>query len=380
MCGYRKVKVKSYSSHIGPDNTAAPDCSTCLPWFGKRHPHKRLRFRSALDEQGGDVPFCGSKNAAYFSEMQDTNPVQINSMAGTLCLAMTRLFTKGPLRRFNVIERALGNRFESNDNYDADRVSNVSDYRKLFEPFVGFAGKTVLELGCGRGYLLDAFLQQEKFTAIGADISLEALAKARAKYGHHIRFVQTTATTVPLPDNSVDVIYTVDTVEHLSRPYEIFADAFRILRPGGLFLVHFGPWYNPAGAHLEDIIPFPWPHAIFSMDTLLNVAAHIYESREHKHACYWYDDSGKLKPNPYLDRERWREYLNDLTIRKFRHLQRRLPYETVHFRRLGFGGKAFPAARLLSGLAHVPVLNEFFIKAVLCVLRKPAVQAHRQAA
>jgi SAM-dependent methyltransferase len=305
-------------------------------------------------------------------EFTNMSAIEVNSMAAKVCLGMTRLFTNGPLRRLNQIERAPGDRFDSNENYFADRVSNITDYRNLFSTFTKFDGRTVLELGCASGYLLNAFLQQENFNAIGADISDKALAQARAQYGDRIRFIQTTPVSIPLPANSVDVIYTIDTIEHLSRPYQIFLDAYRILKPGGLFLIHFGPWYCPYGAHLEDIIPFPWPHVMFSMDTLLNVAAYIYESPDHKHACYWYDENGSLQPNPYLDREHWREFLNDLTIRKFREMLNQLPFETTHFQRIGFGGKSYKAARLLSGLAHVPLLEELFIKAVFCVLRKPA--------
>jgi SAM-dependent methyltransferase len=211
------------------------------------------------------------------------NAVKVSSIPGRLCLAMTQLFMNGPLRAFNGIERALGNRFENQENYVADRLSNIDDYRKLFGHFTNFEGKTVLELGSSTGYLLQAFRQHENFTAIGADINAEALKVGRAQYGERIQFVQTTPTSIPLPENSVDVMYTIDTVEHLSRPHEIFTDALRILRPGGLFLVHFCPWYGPHGAHLEDIIPFPWPHVVFSMDTLLNVAAHMYESRDYTH-------------------------------------------------------------------------------------------------
>ena len=313
--------------------------------------------------------------------MEDANPVQVKGAAGKLCLGVTNLFTKGPLRRFNARERAPGKRFESTSNYVADRVANVSDYQRLFSQFVSFRGKTVLELGCSNGYLLDAFLQQEKFRAIGADISATQLQIGREHYGHGIEFIQTTPTSIPLPDQSVDLIYTVDTVEHLSRPDDIFRDAHRLLKPGGQFLIYFAPWYGPCGSHLDDIIPFPWPQVVFSMDTLLNVAAHIYESKDHQHACYWFDDkTGQLRPNPYLDREFWREFLNDLTIRKFRRMLRKLPYDTLHFQRIGFGGKSFRAARLLSGLAQVPLVDEFFIKAVFCVLQKPHTTAPALAA
>ena len=137
--------------------------------------------------------------------MQESNPVKIETIAGHVCLGLARLFMKGPLRRFNGIERALGDRFASKENYVADRVSNVSDYRKLFNGFVNFEGKTVLELGCSTGYLLNSFLQQEDFTAIGADISASVLARARANYGNRIQFVQTTPTSIPLPSESVEI-------------------------------------------------------------------------------------------------------------------------------------------------------------------------------
>jgi SAM-dependent methyltransferase len=278
-----------------------------------------------------------------------------------LCLAIARLFMDTPLRRLNMREHTQNNRYDSMENYVEDRVSNVARYGELFSQFVSFRGKTVLELGCSAGYILNSFLEKEPFTAIGADISAEVLDKGRTAYGDKIRFVQTTPSSIPVPSDSVDVIYTA-----------IFRDAYRILKPGGLFLVHFGPWYNVCGAHLEDIIPFPWPQVFFSMDTLLKVAAHIYDSPDHKPACYWIDETtGQRRANPYLDREKWRNYLNDVTIRKFKRILEDLPFERVHFRCNGFGGTTFKAARAFSWLAQAPVLEEFFTSFVFCVLRKP---------
>src|SRR5689334_11619046 len=152
------------------------------------------------------------------------NPITIDTTSGKLCMAMTRMFTTGPLRRFNQIDRAQGNRFDSMANYITDRVSNVSDYRQLFNSFVKFQGKTVLELGCSSGYLLDSFRQDESFNAIGADINEDVLALARQRYGKHIQFVQTTPDNIPVPDRSVDVVYTIDTIEHLSRPHAMFME------------------------------------------------------------------------------------------------------------------------------------------------------------
>lgn len=277
----------------------------------------------------------------------------------------------GLLSRFG-FRKAEITRFDSMENYIADRTEQIDEYLKLFRPFVSFTGKTVLEIGCNKGYLIESFLQHEDFQAIGADIDPDALEIARETHGDKIKFIQTTATAVPLPDASVDIIYTIDTVEHLSRIREIFADCFRVLKPGGTMFVHFQGWYGPYGSHLEDIIPFPWANAVFSMDTLLEVAAHLYDSPEYDVACYYVDrKTGKRKPNPYLDKAKWDEFLNQLTIRQFQKVVRELPFVVEHFENIGFGGRAYRVGRYLSKLSKVPVAKEFFTKATFAVLNKP---------
>jgi SAM-dependent methyltransferase len=289
-----------------------------------------------------------------------------------MCYRLAQTFLRGPLKRFG-FRNSANARFDSAEQYVADRVEQIEDYQALFSSFSSFAGKTVLEIGCNKGYLLDSFLRAESFNAIGADIDADALRAGQAAFGGRIRFVQATAAGLPLPEKSVDVIYTIDTVEHLSRPYEILMEAHRVLRPGGTFLVHFHPWLGPYGSHLEDIIPFPWPHVLFPMTTLLTVAARLYESTDYKVACYYIDpDTGMKKPNPFLDHARWDEFLNRMTVRQFKRLIRRLPFEIVHFEKIGFGGRTFPIARHLRGLAALPGIDEFLTKAVYCVLKKPA--------
>lgn len=291
------------------------------------------------------------------------------NLSATLCYGISRAFL-GRLRKFGSRAPTI-TRFDSNEKYFEERVAETSHYRDLFKPFVSFEGKTVLDLGCNRGYLLYSFLQHEKFTAIGADLVSYYLKDARRSYGEIIEFIQTTPTTIPLPDNSVDVVYTIDTVEHLSQPKELFREVFRVMKPGGEFLIHFNPWLNPHGSHLEDIITFPWPHVFFSMDTLLSVAAKLYDSPAYATSCYFLDKEGKKKPNPYIDTDNWRTYLNYMTIGKFNRLLKELPFEVRHQERIGFGGKTFKISRMVRGLAQVPVLDEFFTSVLFTVLKKP---------
>lgn len=290
-----------------------------------------------------------------------------------ICYGLARAFLAPPLNRFGFRAPVIS-RYDSVQLYVQDRLSTISEFRSLFSPFVTFKNKTVLDLGCSSGYLLDGFLSQEPFNAIGVDISAEVLMRGRAQYGDRIQFVQGTPTTIPVPSASVDIVYTMDTVEHLSRPREIFLEIARVLKPGGLALVHFGPFRNPYGSHMEDIIPFPWPHILFSMTTLREVAACLYDSPNYSAACYSRDEkTGQKKPNPYLDAAVWETFLNHMSIRRFNHLCDELPLRKVHQERIGFGGRTFKISRLIRGLAKVPLVDDFFCKALYTVLQKPEV-------
>lgn len=291
------------------------------------------------------------------------------TLSESLCYHLAVAF-HGRLRTLGSRTPAI-KRFDSNEIYFQQRVADTSHYRKLFAPHVSFADKTVVDLGCNRGYLLHSFLQHEQFNPIGADLVSYYLKDAVRDYGDRIKFLQSTPTSIPLPDNSVDVVYTIDTIEHLSKPKQILQDVFRVLRPGGVFLVHFNPWLNPHGSHLDDIIPFPWAHSVFSMNTLLNVAEKLYDSPVYQTSCYYLDTQGNKKPNPYTDRAVWDNYLNFMTIRRFNRLLKELPFEVRHQERIGFGGNTFKAARLVRGLAHVPILSEFFTSVLFTVLVKP---------
>jgi SAM-dependent methyltransferase len=100
-------------------------------------------------------------------------------------------------------------------------------------------GQTVLDLGSGAGF--DSFLAAravgEQGRVIGVDMTPEMVAKARenAKKGgfRNVEFRLGEIENLPVPDDSVDVILSNCVINLSPEKPKVFAEAFRVLKPGG---------------------------------------------------------------------------------------------------------------------------------------------------
>jgi SAM-dependent methyltransferase len=96
---------------------------------------------------------------------------------------------------------------------------------------------TIVDVGCGPGFLVNClenwFPQAE---VIGIDSSDELLDVARSRC-EKVRFLKGDACSLPIGDGSADVLFILHVIEHLPEPSNFFAEAQRVLRPGGLLVV-----------------------------------------------------------------------------------------------------------------------------------------------
>jgi SAM-dependent methyltransferase len=100
-------------------------------------------------------------------------------------------------------------------------------------------GETVLDLGSGGG--LDVLLSARRVgpagTAYGLDASLDMLALARANAAAagvaNAVFLHGHIEDIPLPDEHVDVVISNCVICLSADKPRVFAEAFRVLRPGG---------------------------------------------------------------------------------------------------------------------------------------------------
>src|SRR5207249_10293614 len=104
-------------------------------------------------------------------------------------------------------------------------------------------GETVLDLGSGGG--IDVLLSAKRVgptgKAYGLDMTDEMLALANANKlragATNVEFLKGHIESIPLPDNSVDVIISNCVINLSGDKKKVLAEAFRVLKPGGRFAV-----------------------------------------------------------------------------------------------------------------------------------------------
>jgi SAM-dependent methyltransferase len=102
-------------------------------------------------------------------------------------------------------------------------------------------GETVLDLGSGGGIdvLLSARRVGPSGKAYGLDMTAEMLDLARANAAEagaaNVEFLHGHIEAIPLPDAAVDVIISNCVINLSGDKPAVFAESFRVLRPGGRF-------------------------------------------------------------------------------------------------------------------------------------------------
>ncbi len=95
-----------------------------------------------------------------------------------------------------------------------------------------------LDLGCGTGWFTGAIADQAGAQrAIGLDLSPGMLEYARAANKTSIEWLAADAEAIPLPDHSVDLIFSNLMIQWAENPAQVLRECQRILRPGGQLLV-----------------------------------------------------------------------------------------------------------------------------------------------
>jgi hypothetical protein len=98
-------------------------------------------------------------------------------------------------------------------------------------------GKTVLDIASGEGYGT-ALLANHAAFVTGVDIAEDAVAHARQKYQlPNVEFRLGSCSKIPLPDGTIDLVVSFETIEHHDEHEQMLAEIKRVLKPDGMVII-----------------------------------------------------------------------------------------------------------------------------------------------
>jgi 2-polyprenyl-6-hydroxyphenyl methylase/3-demethylubiquinone-9 3-methyltransferase len=110
---------------------------------------------------------------------------------------------------------------------------------KFFDRLVGdWRGKTVLDLGCGGGFMAEA-MAEKGARVTGLDPAREALAAARRHaeaQGLAIDYREGQGEALPFADGTFDIVASCDALEHVDDLGRVLDEVARVVKADGLFL------------------------------------------------------------------------------------------------------------------------------------------------
>ncbi|MPT33962.1 MAG: class I SAM-dependent methyltransferase [Flavobacterium sp.] len=118
--------------------------------------------------------------------------------------------------------------------YNRDAIDHLHRYA-IAQQYV--TGKTVLDIASGEGYGTNLLSENAAFV-YGVDIDETTVAAATRKYHkNNIRFQQGSTSSIPLENQSVDVVVSFETIEHHDQHDEMMREIKRVLKPGGMVII-----------------------------------------------------------------------------------------------------------------------------------------------
>ncbi len=130
--------------------------------------------------------------------------------------------------------------FDDLDEYRFDKLH----YLPRLVDFNGFAGRRVLEVGCGIGIDLVRFARGGAVVT-GVDLSDTAIELAARNVARHglasnadLRVAD--AEALPFDNDSFDIVYGHGVIQYAADPERLLSEAHRVLKPGGqgIFMVY----------------------------------------------------------------------------------------------------------------------------------------------
>jgi ubiquinone/menaquinone biosynthesis C-methylase UbiE len=119
-----------------------------------------------------------------------------------------------------------------------DSMTTLSGWRRKMakNALAGIKSGKMLDVGCGTGYVMN-IARKMGFDVAGIDPSEGMLEKAKIQFNFTKELFQTTADTLPFPDNHFDFILASGSLAYVPKIAETAKEMARVLKPGGIIRV-----------------------------------------------------------------------------------------------------------------------------------------------
>lgn len=144
-----------------------------------------------------------------------------------------RQYWESHIHDLEVTVHPVGSRgfFDDLDQYHFEKLHHLL---RLVD-FGGYAGRTVLEVGCGAAVDLARFAKGGAIVT-GVDLATSAVELAQqnfAQQGLLGEFHAADGEALPFPDGTFDLVYAHGVVQYTANAGQLVAECRRVLRPGG---------------------------------------------------------------------------------------------------------------------------------------------------
>ena len=126
--------------------------------------------------------------------------------------------------------------YDQRDTYYYSRNGKIS-CRDIAEQIREIPYESLLDVGCGTGFLIDILTKQKPARYCGVDLSDEMIRMAREKQIEGAEFTVSSADKLPYPNESFDIVTCSQSFHHYPYPEQAMREAKRVLKPGGLYIL-----------------------------------------------------------------------------------------------------------------------------------------------